>query len=104
MLKITNKTSEYLENFFFCLCNQEKFEFSPDSFSLAPNEQKLIQLKLKIKTIRAISKEFAYLKTSQTNNRITILINNNGDSQRGSLTNTLQSPEPRAITEEEGLD
>ena len=56
LIKITNRTSEYLDNFFFCLYNTEKFEFSPDSFNLAPNEQKIITLTLKLRSVKAVSK------------------------------------------------
>jgi hypothetical protein len=63
-IKIINNTSSPIANFFFCLFNTEKFSFSPDSFSLAPNEHKLVTITLKIKSARSVAKEFAYLKST----------------------------------------
>lgn len=74
-IKIINNTSASITNFFFCLYNNEKFAFTPDSFSLAPNEHKLVTITLKIKSARSVAKEFAYLKSTDINKRITLLIN-----------------------------
>lgn len=74
-IKIINNTSSAISNFFFCLYNTEKFAFTPDSFSLSPNEHKLVTIALKIKSARSVAKEFAYLKSTDINKRITLLIN-----------------------------
>ena len=74
-IKIINNTSSTISNFFFCLYNTEKFAFTPDSFSLAPNEHKLVTVSLKIKSVRSVAKEFAYLKSTEINKRITLLVN-----------------------------
>lgn len=55
-IKIINNTPSPISNFFFCLYNTEKFSFSPDSFSLSPNEHKLITISLKIKSARSVAK------------------------------------------------
>ena len=68
----------------------EKFSFKPETFSLAPNEHKLIEVTLKIKSTKSIAKEFAYLKSTEINKRLTLLINN------------FQSPESRTKQTEEG--
>jgi hypothetical protein len=34
LLKVKNISNNTISNLFFCLFNQEKFEFLPDSFSL----------------------------------------------------------------------
>lgn len=74
-VKVVNNTAQPISNFFFCLYNVEKFSFSPDSFSLAPHEHKLITITLKVKSSRAVAKEFAYLKANDINRRLTLLIN-----------------------------
>ncbi len=63
-IKIINNTSAAIPNFFFCLYNTEKFTFSPDSFSLAPKEHRLVTITLRLKSVRSVAKEFAYLKSS----------------------------------------
>ncbi len=55
-IKIINNTSSLISNFFFCLYNTEKFAFAPDSFSLAPNEHKLVTITLRIKSARSVAK------------------------------------------------
>ena len=90
-IKVINHTANPIPNFFFCLYNSEKFTFAPDSFSLAPREHKLVNVTLKVKSTRNAAKEFAYLKSTEVNKRITLLINQ------------FESPEAKARpSEEEG--
>ena len=56
LIKITNRTSDTLENCFFCMFNATKYQFSPDSFSLQPHEQKIITVHLKLKLTDSTSK------------------------------------------------
>lgn len=75
LIKVTNKTSDTLDNCFFCMFNTSKYQFSPEAFTLNPHEQKLITVTLKLKPSTSYSKEFAYLKTLNINKRI--IIHNN---------------------------
>ena len=72
LIKVTNKTQDTLENCFFCMFNTAKYQFAPESFSLEPQEQKLITVTLKLPITHSYSKEFAYLKTKNINKRIII--------------------------------
>jgi hypothetical protein len=91
-LKIINNTNAPLSNFFFCLYNVEKFSFTPDSFSLAPQEHKLVTVILKTRSSRSVAKEFVYLKSTDINRRITLVINQ------------FQSPEAKNRSPEEGME
>jgi hypothetical protein len=87
-IKIINNTGAPIPNFFFCLYNTEKFAFAPDSFSLAPHEHRLVTITLRLKAARSAAKEFAYLKSSEINRRITLLVN------------SFSSPDPKPRLEE----
>lgn len=90
-MKVVNNTGSHIANLFFCLYNTEKFTFSPDSFSLAPYEHKLVTVTLRLRAAKSSVREFAYLKAADINRRITLLVNG------------FTSPEPR-LRPEEGME
>lgn len=89
-LKVINNTNTPLPNLFFCLYNTEKISFTPDSFSLAPHEHKLITVTLRLKAVRSNAQEYAYLRSSEFNRKIIIIVN------------SFVSPDPK-LRSEEGL-
>ena len=56
LIKVTNRTQDTLDNCFFCMFNTAKYQFSPESFSLEPQEQKLITVTLKLSLGQSYSK------------------------------------------------
>ena len=56
LIKVTNRTQDTLDNCFFCMFNTAKYQFSPESFSLEPQEQKLITVTLKLPLEKSYSK------------------------------------------------